>query len=291
MEKYNAHQDLVRDLNFYPLGVKEPIILSKIDIKNYNEFGYIYPKKIFSKLEVKKIKKYFEIILAKAIESGWNSYEIHNWHKHCEGIYEIVTENRIVDIVQDLLGESVIMRASQFFVKLPGDKKQVSWHQDASFWPLSKSRSVSVWLAVDEVNIDNGAMQFIPCSHLESQIPYFDTKIDENNVLNQTVINAEKYGGKPVSVDLKPGEISLHSDWTLHRSGMNLSKNRRAGLVIRFVSNDVKAFKGWNVHSVICRGKDPSGHWANNIKPTGETIPQKIDSGITEIPIYAQGTN
>ena len=45
------------------------------------------------------------------------------------------------------------------------------------------------------------------------------------------------------------------------------------------------------MHSVICRGKDPSGHWANNIKPTGETIPQKIDSGITEIPIYAQGTN
>ena len=45
MEKNNAHQDLVRDLKFYPLGVKEPIILSKIDIKNYNEFGYIYPKK------------------------------------------------------------------------------------------------------------------------------------------------------------------------------------------------------------------------------------------------------
>ena len=48
---------------------------------------------------------------------------------------------------------------------------------------------------------------------------------------------------------------------------------------MRFLSNDVKASEGWNEHSVICRGEDPSGHWKNNLKPTGEMIPLKSDSG------------
>ena len=92
------------------------------------------------------------------------------------------------------------------------------------------------------------------------------------------MLDAEKYGGKPVNIELKAGEISLHSDWTLHCSSVNSSKCRRAGLVMRFLSNDVKAFEGWNEHSVICRGEDHSGHWKNNLKPTGEMIPLKSGS-------------
>ena len=61
MENYNAHPDLDRDMNFHPLGVKKSITLSKNDIKYFNEFGYIFPKRIFSKLEAKRIKKYLDI--------------------------------------------------------------------------------------------------------------------------------------------------------------------------------------------------------------------------------------
>ena len=92
------------------------------------------------------------------------------------------------------------------------------------------------------------------------------------------VINAEKYGEKPETLELKAGEISLHSDWTLHGSDINFSKRRRCGLAMRFLSKDVKAYNGWNAHSIICRGDDPSGHWANHPRPSGEVIPVKSDS-------------
>eukprot|EP01051_Picozoa_sp_SAG22_P006509 SAG22_NODE_429_length_10587_cov_22.842582_2_plen_70_part_00 len=32
---------------------------------------------------------------------------------------------------------------------------------------------------------------------------------------------------------------------------------------------------GWNVHSIVCRGADPSGHWANHPRPAGEQVPVK----------------
>ena len=34
-------------------------------------------------------------------------------------------------------------------------------------------------------------------------------------------------------------------------------------------------FNGWNVHSIVCRGEDPSGHWADHPRPEGELIPVK----------------
>jgi hypothetical protein len=81
----------------------------------------------------------------------------------------------------------------------------------------------------------------------------------ENNVLTQRVDNPEQYGDGVHPLVLKAGEVSLHSDWILHGSEPNLSDRRRCGFAMRFLSPDVKAFNGWNVHSIVCRGTDPSG--------------------------------
>ena len=117
-------------------------------------------------------------------------------------------------------------------------------------------------------------MQVIPGSHLLEQLPFAESAAEEGNVLNQTVHDAEKHGD-PVTLTLKAGQISLHSDWVLHGSQTNRSNRRRCGLALRYLSSDVRAFNGWNEHSVICRGTEPSGHWANHPRPAGEAVPVK----------------
>lgn len=169
----------------------------------------------------------------------------------------------------------MILRHSHFFAKLPGDGKRVSWHQDASYWPLSVSKVVSAWLAIDDVDLANGAMQVIPRSHLNAQVVFEKSSEEEQNVLNQTVHNPEQYGDPPVAIELKAGQMSLHSDWILHGSEPNFSTRRRCGLAMRFLAADVRAYNGWNVHSIVCRGSEPTGHWANHPRPDGEMIPVK----------------
>ena len=102
-----------------------------------------------------------------------------NWHKHCRGIWDIVTDSRIIDVVSDLLGDTVVLRHSHLFAKLPGDPKRVSWHQDASYWPLTPSRVVSAWLAIDDVDVDNSAMHVIPGSHHHAQLTFHDSAEEE----------------------------------------------------------------------------------------------------------------
>ena len=271
----DAYPELERDLNFYPLGVKNPTVLSPVQIDRYNDHGYLFPIRVFDDREIIEIREYFDALLPRALAAGWNSYEMINWHKTCRGVYDVVTNSRILDVMQDLLGDTVILRHSHFFVKLPGDGKRVSWHQDSSYWPLSRSKVVSAWLAIDDATIRNGAMQVIPGSHKAAQIAFHDSEPEENNVLSQTVRDADHYGDAPVSLVLKAGEMSLHSDWTLHSSDVNQSEQRRCGLAMRFLSSDVQAYNGWNAHSVICRGQDPTGHWADHARPTGEQVPVK----------------
>jgi len=269
----DAYPEIKRDLKFIPLGVDEPNILNKNVINSYNKNGFFFPLNVFNEQEINKIRFSFDAIFSKALSKGWNSYQIINWHKYCASIYDIVTNKKIIQIVKDFLGESVILRHSHFFVKLPGDKKIINWHQDASYWPLSMSKVITVWLAIDDVDFDNGAMKFITGSHINNQIPYKKSLETENNVLNQTVDNPENYGKGIQIVKLKPGQISLHSDWTLHASDENLSKKRRCGLAMRFLTNEVKAFNNWNTNSIICSGDDPSGHWYNHKRPGGDNIP------------------
>jgi ectoine hydroxylase-related dioxygenase (phytanoyl-CoA dioxygenase family) len=274
----NAYPELDRDLRFFPLGIDNPSNLTRAQIEHYNTCGYIAPIDVFEPDEIVAIRCYFDDLLAKAMANGWGNYEITNWHKHCRGVWDIVTEERIVDHVADLLGETVILRHSHFFAKLPGDGKRVSWHQDASYWPLSPSKVVSAWLAIDDADVDNGALQIIPRSHRHAQLPFSESTPEEANVLNQTVSDPGRYGDAPVSLELAAGQMSLHSDWLLHASDVNLSNRRRCGLAMRFLSSDVRAFNGWNQHSIICRGSEPSGHWADHPRPAGESIPSKATS-------------
>lgn len=274
-QRSNAYPELERDLQFFPLGVDQPTHLASEQVEQYNEKGYVFPVDIFSQSEIESIRSYFDELLPKALEAGWNSYELTNWHKHCQGVWDIVADSRIIDVMEDMLGDTVILRHSHFFAKLPGDGMRVSWHQDASYWPLTPSKVVSAWLAIDDVDLGNGAMQVIPGSHLRAQVEFRDSTADEHNVLNQTVENPEEHGDPPVALELKAGQISLHSDWVLHGSEPNESNRRRCGLAMRYLSKDVRAYNGWNDNSIICRGEEPTGHWANHPRPAGELIPVK----------------
>jgi non-heme Fe2+,alpha-ketoglutarate-dependent halogenase len=270
----NAMPELDRDLSFQPVENANPKTLSPGQIRQYNECGFVFPIDVFSDAAMAAHRAYFDDLMGRALKKGWTSYSINGWHKHCGEIWDLVTEPRILDCVQDLLGEDLICWGTHYFAKMPGDGKQVSWHQDASYWPLTPSRTVTVWLAIDDTDEGNAAMQLIPRSHTHGQIEFETSDVTEQNVLNQTVRDALAYGDSPVHVSLKAGQMSLHTDLLLHGSDQNLSSRRRCGLTMRFVSPEVTAYKGWNLKgAVVCRGRDRSDHWVHHPRPKFERVP------------------
>lgn len=258
-----------RDLRFHPCVNANPRVLSRGQIEQFNRDGYVKPLRIFNNDEITAIREYFDNLLAKVIAAGGDSYSISTAHLKYGRVYDILTDRRIVECVKDLLGEDVIAWGSHFFCKMPRDGKAVAWHQDASYWPLSPSKAVTAWLAIDNADVENACMRFIAGSQHFGHLTYRPSDSAEHNVLNQTIENAEQYG-TPVDDELKAGEISLHSDLLLHGSEANNSNRRRCGLTLRYCAAEVRAHMDWNQKGVIVSGRDPSGHWANPPRPVNE---------------------
>ena len=85
----------------------------------------------------------------------------------------------------------------------------------------------------------------------------------------QTVEDVGHFGD-PVDVELKAGEMSLHSDLLLHSSKANLSSRRRCGTTLRYCAADVRPYLGWSGKGVVIRGHDPSGHWGDPGRPAAD---------------------
>jgi len=255
-----------RDLTFYPSVVSSPKTLSEEQVECYNRDGLVRPISIFPDDEIKTIREYFDDLLAQTIAGGGDSYSISSAHLKHGLVWDLLNDQRIVGVVSDLLGENVIGWGSHFFCKMPHDGKAVAWHQDSSYWPLSPSKALTVWLAIDDVDMENGGMQFIAGSHHHGHMTYRASTAEEHNVLNQTIDHPEQYGTL-VENPLQAGQISIHSDLLLHGSQPNDSDRRRCALTLRYACSDVRAHLGWNEKGVWVKGSDDSGHWSNQPRP------------------------
>lgn len=257
-----------RDLRFHPATTAAPQALTVEQLAHYNAQGYIRPVRVFSESEIATIRAQFDALLAQTLADGGSSYSIATAHRKYGFVYDLLKHPKIVACVQEILGPNVVGWGAHFFCKLPHDGKRVDWHQDAVFWPLTPSKTVTVWLAIDDADIENACMRFIPGSHVHGAVMHLPSTAAEDNVLNLKIEDAERFGSAPVDDVLRAGEVSLHSDLLLHGSEPNGSDRRRCGLTLRYCAAEVRAHLGWNDKGVVVAGEDTAGHWKNAPRPT-----------------------
>ena len=263
-----------RDLRFFPSTVSDPATLSRDQVNAFNRDGYLKGLPVCGADEIAGHRAFFDAQLEKAMAAGKSSFSLSSAHLKYGQIYDLMHHPKILAYVRDLLGPELVGLAAHYFCKLPRDGTTVSWHQDASYWPLSPSKTVTVWLAVDDADAGNGCMRFVAGSHRRGHIEFRPSDESENNVLNQTVDDVERYGTL-VDDELPAGEVSIHSDLLLHSSHYNESARRRCGLTLRYCTPDVRALPGfgWEKEGVLIGAADPSGHWGDPPRPERDFEP------------------
>ncbi|MEM7364625.1 MAG: phytanoyl-CoA dioxygenase family protein [Pseudomonadota bacterium] len=259
---------------FHPVENETPKALTVDQLSTYNELGYVEPLHLFSHDEANAHRAYFDELLSYFTDHGRGSYDINGFHARCTPIYDIATHPTLLDYIEDLIGPNIICWGTHYFCKLPGDVKRVAYHQDATYWPFTPTKTVTAWLAIDDVNEGNGPMCFLPGSHLGGARSWHP--VDKDVVLNQETDHLDSLA-PPHPVLLKAGQCSLHTDLLVHGSEANQSSTRRCGLTLRYVPSDVwirdDQYKGWTRSAIVCRGGDPSGLWPCNPRP-GNRFPQ-----------------
>ena len=255
-----------RDIRFFSSTNDSPSQLSAEQIQSWNRDGYLGPLDVLSADETKSLRGYFDDLLAATFAEGKDSYSISSAHLKHARVWDLLTHPRLVGYVSDLLGEDVIGWGSHFFCKMPGDGKRVDWHQDCSYWPLTPTKAVTVWLAIDDADLDNGGMEVFTGSHTHGLIDFETTDESSDNVLDQVVEHPEEFGEHRFT-PIAAGQVSIHSDLLVHGSAPNRSDRRRCGLTLRYCPAEVTAYLGWEKKGVVVAGNAPAQQWPGAERP------------------------
>ena len=258
------------DLSFRPVFNPRPKMLTAGQIEQYNELGFVRPFDAYSQSEIAGIRAYVDGMLEDMGPDG--AFGINCYQARLSGLWDIATDARILDYVEDIIGPDIVCWATAILSKPARSVEYVPWHQDASFWSLSPARTVTVWLAIDDADEGNAAMQWIPRSHDKGHLAVEET--GEGSVFHIQTAGADELG-QPVVDELKAGQFSLHADMLVHGSPANPSDRRRCGLTLRYCPPDVRITDAeWaqGVEAIICRGKDASRYWKHHPRPDNDDI-------------------
>lgn len=155
----------------------------------------------------------------------------------------LITDARLAEIAQYLLGPDIACFTAHYICKPPYDGQPVLWHQDGAYWKLTPMEALTVWLAVDESTTENGCLRIIPGSHeipLHKPSPRTDTENMLYSTADQEVVDEWIAKQGIVDIELNPGDVSIHHPHILHCSEANTSAKRRCGLDIGYISTSTR---------------------------------------------------
>ena len=127
-------------------------------------------------------------------------------------------------LAQALVGEPVTVYQPEWFNKPPGTNHVTPPHQDNYYFCQAPSNVVTIWLALDPVDAENGCLRYVAGSHqrgyrthAKSQILGFSQGITDYSHEDFT---------REVAIPLQPGDAVAHHGMTIHRADANLSATR-----------------------------------------------------------------
>ncbi len=169
---------------------------------------------------------------------------------------------RVLDAVSSVLGDDLVLLMSHLIVKPPRDGLSVAWHQDNSYWEsVVGTDIVTVWLAIDDADRDNGCMEVLPRTQAgRLELPMIKT--DGTDLLGVRVEVDPAVEASRLCIELRAGDASIHDSHIIHGSRANPSPRRRAGYTMRYGSartTQVDVAKHW-VPVWLVKGEAPS--WA-----------------------------
>jgi ectoine hydroxylase-related dioxygenase (phytanoyl-CoA dioxygenase family) len=134
-------------------------------------------------------------------------------------------------------------------VKEPGTPKPTPWHQDAPYYFVEGSQTVSLWCPLDPVRA--ASLRLIAGSHRWDKLvrpvswaddsDFYDS--DTNDAGDWTPVpdpDADPNAQTVLEWEMDPGDAVLFDYRTVHGARGNLAANRRRALSLRFVGDDAR---------------------------------------------------
>ena len=141
--------------------------------------------------------------------------------------------DRVLGSVRQLVGDPVVFRLDQIFLKPAFHGAGTSWHQDNAYWHQpNPERGVGMWVALHDASRTNGTMHVIPRSHRTLE-PHVRDPGSDHHIHVQSVAEEQA-----VPIELPAGGVLFFNWGILHCTKANRTAHARAGLALHFRNGD-----------------------------------------------------
>ena len=179
--------------------------------------------------------------------------------EHDEGLRAILFDSPAVDIAAQFLDvKRLNVLYDQVFIKAPASNVRTPWHNDLPNWPVRGTHLITVWVALDPIDANNGMLEFVHGSHrwdrwtprpytdLHGRITHFH--LSETETGTQATEEAD-YANLEVDIgaaeilrwDTEPGDAIVFGPLMIHGAIGNTRPDlKRRAYSMRFAGPDVR---------------------------------------------------
>jgi phytanoyl-CoA hydroxylase len=150
---------------------------------------------------------------------------------------------RIGSLASDLLGEKAVPQTLEYFEKAPGRGTPTPPHQDGYYFCLKPSKALTIWVAIDDCDDDNGCLYYVRGSHHEGIINHESSSVTG---FSQGLPAEHRSRREAVAMHVAAGDCLIHDSATIHYAGPNRSNRwRRSFGLVFYAANARRDEAAW----------------------------------------------
>jgi len=205
--------------------------------QQYEELGYVRIPGFINAEEVALIHENLNRVIRDIVPSlpdtavFYENKELKDSIKQIIGLYQhddffeqLYLRGRFFNLSEFLIGRLVSGRNMQYFNKPPGIGKPTPPHQDGFYAKMTPLEGMTMWLALEDVDEENGCVRYINGSHKRGLRAHGKTG---TLGFSQGITDySDEDRAAEVCMIAKPGDLMVHNALTIHRADANQSATR-----------------------------------------------------------------
>lgn len=142
-------------------------------------------------------------------------------------------------IAEHVCGDKVVPQDAAYFNKLAEIGDPTPPHQDGYYFHLDPCEALTLWLALDDVDEENGCLHYVAGSHRRGLRDHSRTQVLG---FSQGVVDfgSDEDRANEVAVRASAGDLIIHDSMTIHRTDANHSNRSRRALGFVYYSSRAK---------------------------------------------------
>ncbi len=149
-----------------------------------------------------------------------------------ENVRDLILDQRLGKMAAQLSGvEGIRIWHDQALIKQPWGNPS-TLHTDTPYWSFHHPAALSIWIALDDANTQNGCLYFLPGTHKYTNFRQAGFTVNMDEIFD---IYPELKGIDPIAAVMKAGSCSFHCGLTIHGANANMTPYPRRAMTCAYM--------------------------------------------------------